>query len=94
MDEFAEWMVQAIPLYGGLSERLSTAVRTIERFISPGGDRDYFADMTDFRAVSALQHIEKHLETLQDLRESLHSLESRCEQIAKAVSFLPPNCTI
>lgn len=94
MNDSAKWMMQAIPLYGELSERLSITVTTIERFISPDGDCNYFADMTDFRAVSALQHIKKHLERLQDLKKSLNLLETTCQQVAKAVSFLPLICTV
>lgn len=86
MYEALEWTMQAMVLFGELSQRISVVIRMVERFIAPGGDCDYFADMIDHEAILALEYIAKHLETLQDLQVSLHSLESMCQQAAKTVS--------
>lgn len=86
MYEALEWTMQAMVLFGELSQRLSVVIRMVGRFMAPGGDCDYFADMIDDEAILALDSIAKHLETLKDLQVSLHSLESMCQQVAKTVS--------
>ena len=94
MDKIAELMVQAIPCFGKLSKRHSIAMRTVERFISPGGGCDYFTDMTDSRAILALENIEKHLEIFQEQDQSLRLLESGCQQTAKTVRSLSHDHTV
>lgn len=78
--------MKAMPIFDELSDCLSLVIDRIERFTTPGGDCDYFAD--DDRAVPILQCIRENLQTLCDLNGLLGQLIAWSEHKVQAVSYL------
>ncbi|KAF2441215.1 hypothetical protein P171DRAFT_488774 [Karstenula rhodostoma CBS 690.94] len=87
MHEVFEWNMRALGLLSDLVQRLAIVVETIHRFLIPGGDGDYFLDLTDDSAIQALHCIDKHLSSLSEQKDTLRSLSSGCTQATKIISL-------
>lgn len=78
--------MRALGLFRDLSRRLVVVVQTLRGFLKPGGDSDYFVDLTDDLTNATMHRIKKHLSVLSEQRETLLSLKSGCTQAAEIVS--------
>lgn len=82
LSELLDWVVEKTELLRKLKENLSNAIRALRRFEK---DYNYFSDLRDRQAISALISLDEILESLIDLERELSASEKTCEKAEKIV---------
>lgn len=85
LDDVLKWIVQLSKLLSELRQRLLASIRALKAFNSPGGDQNYFVDMTDQRVMLALGSIKESFMRLVELEDELTILDRSCMRNVRAV---------
>jgi hypothetical protein len=83
LSELLDWVVEKTELLRKLKENLSSTIRALRRFEK---DHNYFSDLRERQAISALISLDEILESLIDLERELSASEKTCEKAEKIVS--------
>ncbi|KAF1929712.1 uncharacterized protein M421DRAFT_91531 [Didymella exigua CBS 183.55] len=84
-EELLEWTLQSMELLNILSEKLGMTIQAFTRF---EGDKRYFLDIKDSRAVSTFDSLQETFEKLLGLQKKIMRLERSCDQTERIVQLL------
>jgi hypothetical protein len=83
----ADWMIRTVDLLLQLRQRLAMLFNTWDKFNSPQGDIQYFAEVPGQVSNQALTGIKQSFQELMDLDARLHRINQSCEADLKIVSL-------